>query len=126
MPVDTERALRLVRLKKNSNFLTLPELLRADSSESQGLVRGVVSRRHKSSKWKRRQHRKDMGDVDWHVSIDAEGALRLVRLKKKSNFLRFFFFPSNFIPLPELLRVLTNLIANAVSTPSPGAQTQQF
>jgi hypothetical protein len=83
--------------KKNSNFLTLPELLRADSSESQGLVRGVVSRRHKSSKWKRRQHRKDMGDVDWHVPIDAEGAqvpakaLTLGKLSKLSAWSTNFF-----------------------------------
>ena len=104
MPVDTEGSLRGVRFfldnpipiffkdsfflstagtqigeikKKNSIFLTLPELLRADSSESQGLVRGVVSRRHKSCKWKRGQHRKDMGDVNWHVPIDAERALEV-------------------------------------------------
>ncbi len=46
-----------------------------------------------------------MGDVDWHVRVDVERALRLVRLKKKSNFRT----------LPELLRVLTHLIENAGS-----------
>ena len=30
--------------------------------------------RHKNSKRKRGQHRKDMGDVDWHVPIDTERA----------------------------------------------------
>jgi hypothetical protein len=75
---DVDRSFKSVRLKKkNSNFLTLPELLRADSSESQGLFRGVVSRRHKSSQWKRGQNRQDMGDVDWHVPIDPDRAHRL-------------------------------------------------
>jgi hypothetical protein len=36
-----------------------------------------------------------------------------------------FFFPSNFLLLPELLCVLTNLIANAVSTPSLGSKAAQ-
>jgi WD40 repeat protein len=45
-----------------------------------------------------------MGDVNWHVRVDVERALRLVR----SSFLS----SSNFLPLTELLRVLTHLIAN--------------
>ena len=48
---------------------------------------------------------------------DLSAGTQIGEIKKKN---------SNFLTLPELLRVLTNLIANAVSTPSPGAQTQQF
>ncbi len=77
-------------IKKKIYFLTLPDFLSADSSESQGLVRGVVSRRHKSSKWKQRHHRKDMGDVDWHVPIDADRALKDVRFFFGT--IRFLFF----------------------------------
>ncbi len=110
--MPAERALRLVRLKKKSIFLTLPELLRADSSESQGLLigiaglfRDVVSRRHKSSKWKQRQYRKDMGDVDWHVPIDAERSLAVVRLKKNDITKKYFFLISPIsVPAERALR----------------------
>ena len=54
-----------------------------------------------------------MEHEDWQVRLDAERALRLVRLKKKSNFLT----------LPELLRVLTHLIENAVSALYHGTTT---
>ncbi len=68
-------------------------------------------RREQRSKWKLGQDHQGLERADGSVRIDPERALKMVRLKKKSNFL----------PLSELLRVLTHFIANAGSIPSPGA-----
>ena len=84
--------------------------------ETQGHVGGLQHMRHKNSKRKQGQHRQDLERADGSVRIHPERALRLVR---------FFFFVVQYLPLPELLRVLTHRIANAGSTRWHGGPTGQ-
>ena len=70
--------------------------------ETQGLIGGLQPMRHKNSKRKRGPDTEDLERADGSVRNDPERALRLVR----------FFFSSNFLPLPEFLRVLNHLIEN--------------
>jgi hypothetical protein len=58
-------------------------------------------RRRVIGQWKRGQDHQGVEREDGQVPVDADRALRLVR-----------FFPSNFSPLPEFLRVLNHLIQN--------------
>ncbi len=60
----------------------------------------------------------DLGRRNGHPNwVPVDRALRLVRF--------FFLILSNFLPLPELLRVLTHLIAIAGSGLWRGAKTAQ-
>jgi WD40 repeat protein len=70
--------------------------------QTQGLLGGLEPGRRIISKWKSGRHCEDLEREDRQVRLDADRALRLVR----------FCFSSNFLPLPELLRVLNHLIGN--------------